>query len=185
SREVAEDILQDAFVRGIDGVSGLRERDSVVAWFYRMLRNAIADHYRRRGAEERALGRVAAGEAVEAVAPSPDADLMDTVCTCVTSLLDTLKPEYAAVLRRVDLEGAAVREFATETGITANNAGVRLHRAREALRRSLVRACGTCATHGCVDCGCAADRPGCCRGGTPSPRRSRPRHESPLRILNL
>jgi RNA polymerase sigma-70 factor (ECF subfamily) len=162
SREVAEDILQDAFVRGIDRVPGLRERDSVVAWFYRMLRNAIADHYRRRGAEARALDRVAAVEGAAGVQPSPDSDLMETVCTCVTSLLDTLKPEYAAALRRVDLEGAALREFAAETGITANNAGVRLHRAREALRRSLVRACGTCATHGCTDCSCAAHRPGCC-----------------------
>jgi len=27
--------------------------------------------------------------------PAVDADLMNTVCACATSLLDTLKPEYA------------------------------------------------------------------------------------------
>jgi RNA polymerase sigma-70 factor (ECF subfamily) len=33
---------------------------------------------------------------------------------------------------------------------------VRLHRARQALKRELERSCGTCATHGCLDCTCGA-----------------------------
>ena len=79
---------------------------------------------------------------------------MRTVCACVASLLDTLKPEYAAVLRRVELDGVPVRDFAAEAGITANNAAVRVYRARQALRRQLQRCCRTCADHGCVDCRC-------------------------------
>ena len=43
-----------------------------------------------------------------------------------------------------------------EAGLTANNAGVRVFRAREALRRQVARACGTCAEHGCLDCTCGA-----------------------------
>ena len=152
SRDVAEDLLQEAFVRGIDRARSLRDQDSAVAWFYRLLRNALIDHYRRRGAERRALERVAAQP--EPTEPPPDEELMRTVCACVASLLDTLKPEYAAVLRRVELDGLAVRAFAAEAGITANNAAVRVHRAREALRRQLQRCCRTCAPHGCVDCRC-------------------------------
>jgi RNA polymerase sigma-70 factor (ECF subfamily) len=60
SREAAEDILQEAFVRGMGRADALREDESAVAWFYRLLRNAVVDHYRRRGAEERALARFAA-----------------------------------------------------------------------------------------------------------------------------
>ncbi len=48
SRSVAEDILQSAFIRGIEKASTLRDEESVVAWFYRMLRNAAVDHYRSR-----------------------------------------------------------------------------------------------------------------------------------------
>jgi RNA polymerase sigma-70 factor (ECF subfamily) len=69
-------------------------------------------------------------------------------------MVDTLKDEYAAVLTRVDLEGMSVRGYAEEAGITPSNAGVRLHRAREALRRQLARSCATCVTHGCFDCQC-------------------------------
>jgi RNA polymerase sigma factor (sigma-70 family) len=154
SREEAEDILQDAFVRSLekDRVDTLRDPEAVIPWFYRLLRNAVIDHHRRRGAEDRALAH-AAGTA-DAAAPGADEELRDEVCACVASLVETLKPEYAAAIKRVDLDGAPVVEFAREAGITANNAGVRLHRAHEALRRQLALTCGTCASHGCLDCAC-------------------------------
>jgi hypothetical protein len=41
----------------------------------------------------------------------------------VKALVDTLKPEYGAALRRVDLDGLSVRGFAVEAGITPGNAG--------------------------------------------------------------
>ena len=152
SRDLAEDILQEAFVRSLDHTSSLRNPESATAWFYRVLRNAITDHFRRHDARDRALDGFAA-ESEVAVA-GPDEELDAVICACVTALLDTLKPEYAAALRRVDLDGESVRGYAEETGITPGNAGVRLHRAREALRRQLARSCGTCLTHGCLDCRC-------------------------------
>lgn len=154
SRDAAEDILQDAFVRGLARAETVRDEEAIVPWFYRLLRNALVDHYRRRGAEQRALA-YAAGTADE-TAPGPDDALRDAVCACVTELVETLKPEYATAIRRVDLEGASVAAFAGELGITANNAAVRLHRAHGALRRQLMRSCGTCAAHGCLDCECGS-----------------------------
>jgi RNA polymerase sigma factor (sigma-70 family) len=161
SREDAEDILQEAFVRGLDKVQDVRDQESVIAWFYRLLRNAVVDYYRRRGAEGRALEWIAA-RSDEVVEPL-DESLFDDVCACLGSLMDTLKPEYAEVLRSVELEGLAVREYADRVGITPNNAGVRVHRAREALRRQVVRACGSCAEHGCLACSCQAVED--CNGG--------------------
>jgi RNA polymerase sigma factor (sigma-70 family) len=153
SREVAEDILQDAFVKSLDGAERLPE-DAVMPWFYRVLRNAIIDHYRRGGAEQRALAYVA-GTAEASVAPD-DEELYQAVCACVRGLVDTLKPEYAAAIRRVDLDGIPVVEFAREANITPSNAGVRLHRAHTALRKQLALSCNTCAEHGCFDCRCGA-----------------------------
>jgi RNA polymerase sigma-70 factor (ECF subfamily) len=152
SRDEAEDILQDVFVRSLDRADTVRDSAAIIPWFYRLLRNAVVDHHRRRGAEDRALA-YAAGAADEA-APGADEELRDEVCACVVSLMETLKPEYAAAIKRVDLDGAPVVEFAREAGITANNAGVRLHRAHEALRRQLALTCNTCAAHGCLDCTC-------------------------------
>ena len=151
SRDVAEDILQEAFVRSLDRVESIRNTDSALAWFYRVLRNALTDHFRRQETRDRALSQVSA-EAEEN--NEGDTELETVVCACVMEMVDTLKPEYAAAVRRVDLDGMSVRSYAEESGISPGNAGVRLHRAREALRRQLARVCGTCVDHGCFDCQC-------------------------------
>jgi len=156
TREAAEDLLQEGFVRAIERAPALRDGDSVIAWFYRLLRNAVTDHYRRRGAEDRALAWVAG--TMDPSDPGPDPDLHATVCGCVRDLVQTLKPEYAKALQRVELDGVSVATYAAETGITPNNAGVRLHRAREALRRQVVLSCGTCSKHACLDCACGKPR---------------------------
>lgn len=151
SREEAEDLLQDALVRSLERAPPLDGEASVITWFYRVLRNALTDHYRRQDSRGRAVTRLAAESPAAA---EPDAELEAAACACVMGLLDTLKPEYGSAIRRVDLEGASVRSYAEESGITPGNAGVRLHRAREALRKQLVRTCTTCLEHGCLDCVC-------------------------------
>lgn len=117
-----------------------------------MLRNAIIDDQRRRASATRRL-EAFAQEQDDAV--GDDAELHRVVCKCVGELAGTLKPEYATALRRIEIEGVSVKDYAAEVGISSSNAGVRVFRAREALRKQVARSCGTCATHGCVDCTCA------------------------------
>ena len=154
SRDEAEDILQEAFVRSLDRASSLRDAGSAKAWFYRVLRNAMTDHFRRQDSRGRAISRMAAETDP---ASDPDPELEAVVCACILSLVETIKPEYGAAIRRVDLDGMSVRDYAGEAGITPSNAGVRLHRAREALRKQVARTCGTCLEHECLDCACKAD----------------------------
>lgn len=151
SRVVAEELLQAAFVKGLERGGGIRDGESAVAWFYRLLRNALVDHWRRRSAERRALERQAAETASEAVSPP---ELEQAVCQCVYGLIPTLKDEYREILARVEMDGRSVGEVAAELGLTANNATVRLHRARRALRQRLETVCGTCTEHACLDCTC-------------------------------
>lgn len=152
SDAVAEEIVQSAFLRSLEHESELREGESATAWFYRILRNAVIDHYRRRDAAGRAAERLAQ-EMPEAIDEAP-ADERNRVCACVKNLASTLKPEYAGVLEKVDVEGRSVSEIAAEEGITANNAAVRLHRARQALKKRVEQTCRSCAEHGCIDCTC-------------------------------
>jgi len=154
-RALAEDILQDAFVKSLEKQSEVRDESSSVAWFYRMLRNAVIDHHRRAGVRSRALETLAR-ELEDAVEPPPE--LHGEICGCVSRLALTLKPEYEAAIRRIDVEGTPVQVFAAESGISPNNASVRVFRAREALRKQVRTSCGTCADHGCLDCSCGKKR---------------------------
>jgi len=151
SRAEAEDVLQEAFVKGVERAGTVRDGETVVAWFYRLLRNAVVDHHRRRGAAGRAMDAFVR-ELEGAV--EPPIEVRQTVCACVRSLADTLKADYAHALRRIDVDGMSVQAYAAEIGIEPNNAAVRVHRAREALRKRVTTSCGTCAEHGCLDCSC-------------------------------
>lgn len=151
SRAAAEEILQAAFVRTLEKGGAIREEERAVAWFYRLLRNALIDFYRHQASEGRALD----AEAREPRMPS-EPELLEAVCQCMRTLLPTLKEEYAEVIRRVDLEEEPVAEVASALQISTNNATVRLHRARQSLKRQLEQSCGSCATHGCLDCSCGA-----------------------------
>lgn len=154
SRAIAEDILQEAFVRGIGKVP-TDDEQSVVAWFYRTLRNAAVDYHRRHQTASKALDAFAA-ESVDRV--EPDQEMRDAVCQCVRRLADTLKPELAVAIKRIEVDGLSVKDYAAEAGISASNAAVRVFRARGSLRKSVASSCGSCAEHGCMDCTCR--RPG-------------------------
>ena len=107
SRAIAEEILQAAFVRGLEKGGELRDGERVSAWFFRLLRNAVVDHYRRRAAYGRALERSAAEQPTAAPAPDDD-ELNAQVCQCVSALLPSLRPSYAELLERVELGGQSV-----------------------------------------------------------------------------
>ena len=148
---LAEDILQSAYMRALQHEEALRRDESVVGWFYSVLRNAVIDHYRRRSTEDRALeawGRELATDVV------PTRETYRELCACLIKVLDTMKPDYAELLRAVDLNEQPLLAFAKERNLSASNAGVRAHRARAALRRQLIKTCGCCAEHACLNCTC-------------------------------
>lgn len=155
SEAEAEDILQDGLAKAVRRAGDLRDGEKAVAWFYQLLRHAIVDHYRTKGAARRrddALGTTLATLEADIAAP---AVWEKQLCTCLEGVVDTLKPAQTALLRRVDLGGESVQDAARTLGISANNASVTLHRARQELRSRLEAVCGDCADGACLDCDCA------------------------------
>jgi RNA polymerase sigma factor (sigma-70 family) len=152
SPATAEDIIQSAYIRALEQSSNLRSEESAVAWFYRILRNAVIDHYRRRATEDRTLERWTQDLAAEA---APDPQTEEIVCECIGEVLLTMKPSYREILQDVDLAETNLETFASRHGITTSNATVRIHRARQALKKHLTLICGACAKHGCINCTCA------------------------------
>jgi RNA polymerase sigma-70 factor (ECF subfamily) len=153
-RALAEDILQEAFARSLTHAYQLESEESAVAWFYRILRTALTDYRRRQASASRKLDELAR----QLDEPS-EPEVKAAVCQCVKGLAATLKPEYAAVLQAVEVEGMAVKDFADSAGISKSNAAVRVFRAREALKQQLERCCGSCADDNCRDCTCHSPAP--------------------------
>jgi len=151
NRAIAEDILQAAYLRALQHDGELRQEESVASWFYRVLRNAVIDYYRRRSTEDRAL--LSWGQELETMT-DPNQEAHDEICGCLKGVLDRIRPAYSTLLREVDLGEQPLQEFARAHNLSTSNAGVRAHRARIALRKQLIKTCGSCAEHACINCTC-------------------------------
>jgi RNA polymerase sigma factor (sigma-70 family) len=156
--EVAEDILQTAYLRAFEHRDDFKPSESAVAWFYRLLRNAVIDNYRRHTSREKAFETWT--RELE-ISTQPTTEVQNEVCSCLGEMLEGLKPEYSEVLRAVDIGEQRVQDFAKQHRLSASNAGVRVHRARAALRKQLLQVCSTCAEHGCMNCTCKKNGHAC------------------------
>jgi RNA polymerase sigma factor (sigma-70 family) len=152
----AEDVVQRALQRAATHAGALEDGARARAWFYRILRRAIVDHHRlRRGEPPR----------VEVDEELPDERSLEPTsapCACTVRLLGELRPAYADVLRRIDLEGSEPSDVAETLGISVGNLHVRLHRARRLLRDQVKEHCGVATHVPCLDCTCDSRR--CCSG---------------------
>ncbi len=155
SAEEAEEVLQAFMLRAVERAGDLRDVRTVRGWLSRLLATSIADH-RRQAARRRRREAVMTPEFFDTTPEEPDPELEEAVCNCLYKLLPTLSPEHADVIWRVDLTGEERAAVAARLGITLNALGVRLHRARRALKRRLEEMCLTCPVHGYLDCGCEA-----------------------------
>jgi len=156
-RATAEDILQGAYTRAISQADNLKTAQAANAWFFRILRNAVIDHYRHGAVEARSFEPLT--PEIEPSSPAPDLAPAN-LCRCISGALNKIQPTYSEALRQVDLAEAPLDAFAQEAGITSGNAAVRIHRARKALHKQLLHHCGACARAGCLDCTCrSASRP--------------------------
>lgn len=152
-REVADDVLQIACLRAVAQVGTVRDRARLSSWFRRVVKSAAVDFIRRGNAYQRALRRFAS----EAGMGDVDVESDETTCTCVYGIFSTLRPSYAAIIRKIHLEGCSLEEAARAAGISPTNARVRLHRARRKLRSRLMDHCGGPPWEGCAPCTCESE----------------------------
>ena len=146
--QLAADAVQESLLKAMKAEPNLSDRENVLAWFYRILRNVLTDLHRRKAVRDRAMATYAVDF------ESASEEEKSEICTCLHGLLPAMEPSYASLIRRHDLEGISQSEIAKSDGITPNNLKVKLHRARKQLKGLLEKTCNMCATHGCLDCTC-------------------------------
>lgn len=151
--EDAEDAFQEFCLKIVQAAQAPDDGGKVDAWLRCVLRNTLTDYYRRRAARQRAEAAYEA-EAPEPVV-QPGADQPDNPCHCIGDLVPTLRPDYAEIVRRADLEEEPREQIAADLGLTTNNIGVRLHRARRALKNKIEERCRTCRDGSFRNCDCS------------------------------
>ncbi|MEQ9038865.1 MAG: sigma-70 family RNA polymerase sigma factor [Silicimonas sp.] len=159
NRADAEDVLQDFCIRVLARKDQLRDVERMDAWLYTILRATLNDHYRK-GTRRSRLATAAAREPEEWIVDAPTQ--MARLCTCHGGLISELRPADAELIRRIDFGEEGRESVAADLGLNRNALGVRLHRARTALREALTKHCGACCREDRDDCYCPPE--GCENG---------------------
>lgn len=144
SREDAEDLTQEIFVRLYRSLAAYRGEAPLVAWTMRLSRNLCIDHYRRHRTERRS--EFVSEEVLEQLAAEGDPErdaLARKRVELVYRCLDELPREQAEMVLLRDLQGWSERETAIALEIPEGTAKSRLFRARRALAERLEAAVGS------------------------------------------
>jgi RNA polymerase sigma-70 factor (ECF subfamily) len=131
----ADDILQETFVRVHEGIAALGDADRLQPWLFRIARNAIIDHYRRRN------------RPLPPIPDSEDETATRDVGACLRSMMTDLGPDDRAALELADLDGLDDADVARRLGLTLTAAKSRIQRARARLRSTFSSCCAVDLDH--------------------------------------
>lgn len=132
-RHRAEDVVQDAWFRFAAAETALSlpeaapaaggRRAALTGYLFRIVRNLALDGYRRLCLERRLFAPESQIELAQAMAPSPEAELMARQeLRRVARALDRMPARMRVALRMHRLDGARLREIAAHLGISITRA---------------------------------------------------------------
>jgi RNA polymerase sigma-70 factor (ECF subfamily) len=141
--ELAEDLLQETFVRIHRHIDSLADGERLLAWVYRIARNVINDSYRLSAREKtRTIDFAKIGETrLVAETNDPLTRQPCTSCNWQEELVSQLPETYREAIRLAELEGLTQHEIAERLGLSLSGAKSRVQRARALLKQALEACC--------------------------------------------
>ncbi len=137
-RDVAEDLVQEAFMRLAAHARELPEETTVKAWLFHVARNLYVDWLRSRKLDAARTAELTAVSLAAAPGAGPfEALAADEAGRALERALAALPAPLREILLLVGVEGMAPHEAAEVCGLTPEAARKRLQRARDALTASL------------------------------------------------
>lgn len=136
SREDAEDILQNVFIKISSNLNKLANKEKLRSWVFTITRNAIVDYYRANGAAKDMVGDSALETAVlEEVEPGPGLDL------CIERMIALLPEGYRDVIIDSEIKGIKQKDLALKYGLAYPSIRSRVQRGRERLKALFYDCC--------------------------------------------
>jgi RNA polymerase sigma factor (sigma-70 family) len=127
SPDLAQDVVQNAFVNAFLKLSSFSGAVPFEAWLYRIVVNAALQELRKQPqVSDESLDDIAA-----------ELDSVSDESERIRRVLAKMKPNEALALQLHYLDGFSIQEITLITGWTESNAKVILHRARESMRQRM------------------------------------------------
>lgn len=140
NREDAEEIAQDVFVKAYRSLADFRSDSKFSTWLFSITRNTCSTFSRKRKLETTSLSNENVFEhAAIQDASDNDTGIERSKAAVLNKAIGLLHTEDATVITLFYKGEQSLEEIGQILGITANNARVKLHRARQRLREIIER----------------------------------------------
>ncbi len=127
-KALAEDIVQDVFLKVHDKAKQLKDPSKIAAWIYQITRNTVTDYFRHQSKSV---------NPVDLDWESDPEDFNDCVAFCLNELIKTLPHKYREALELTEQENLSQLDLASRLGISYSGAKSRVQRARVMLKEKM------------------------------------------------
>lgn len=128
NKDIANDILQNTFLKIHKNLSKLEKEEKVRAWIFQIARNEIVNHFN---------GNSTNVERLNMETPLPK---YDHIC-CFDKFINDLPEIYKQVVGLVYIKGKKQKDVAKELEISLDNVKARIRRAKDVLKNRFNECC--------------------------------------------
>ena len=132
---VADDILQEVFMRILSRVDTLKDCDKLQSWIYQITRNSIIDHYRGQKKTSELPSMLADTEAEISDGARED------INNCLMPMIESLPDPYRQAVMLSEIKGKTQKEVAEKQGISLSGAKSRVQRGRAMIKEKMFGCC--------------------------------------------
>lgn len=133
--DMAEDILQDVFVKIHSTIDSLKENTKLESWLYQITRNAVIDYYRSK------RPTVDLPDWIEQAQTDEDETIRKELSSCLTPMIEQLPDKYRGAIKFSEIESKTQKEVAEIEKISLSGAKSRVRRGRAILKGMLDECC--------------------------------------------
>jgi RNA polymerase sigma-70 factor (ECF subfamily) len=138
---VADDLIQDTFLRVQKNLESVRDPEKISSWIFRIAYNLCHDHFRQ--AKRSTINNRLIQEEIPTFKDAMAQKQLEQnqMGLCVQDKMDLLPKDYRTVLILSDVMAFSQKEIAEILSISVSNVKVRIHRARKKMRAILEEHC--------------------------------------------
>jgi RNA polymerase sigma-70 factor (ECF subfamily) len=133
--DLAEDVLQDVFVKVHSRLDTLANTDRIQSWLYQIARNTIIDYYRARKSAEPLPDEMA-----EQLVHDNDEEWRE-LGKCVLPMIERLPEGYRKAILLSEIDGLPLKEVAERLNLSLPGTKSRVQRGREKLKKAFLDCC--------------------------------------------
>ncbi len=139
--QLAEDLLQETFVRVHNGLASLQDQERLAAWVQRVAHNTMRDYFRKGFVSKEVP--TSGGAVVDDIPEEQDSDenYNEEIAAGLGCIVQQLPSRYREAIELAEIQGLTQSEVGAHLGLSMSGAKSRVQRGRGKLKNLLLECC--------------------------------------------